>query len=531
MKLNFATISKKVSSLFKKGGATVLAAGMLLSLATPIVPKAHAVTAPGARVSFTFDDGLASALSDAAPTLAKYGFSGTDYVITQCIGMTTAPNTCHANTAATYMDWAKVAALNAAPYNWEIASHTQTHPYLASSDATDGQPNVLTPAEVASQLANAKIDFTGHGITATDFASPYGDWTPPVLAQIAKNYASHRGFADSIDQTGPALVADGVIDHGNTFPYNDYLIYDLQVQAGVSVATVEKYIDQSIANGQWLVMTFHDIKVNASTNADDYEYKTADLDAIAAYVKSKNVPVVTVGQGLVTNVGNLLPNSSFDTAISSNIADPTVWSTDDATNIKQDTLSHGNYPSAANSVALNGTTKNIELFSPQVPVSLKPYVIKNYLNVQKMTVAAGHEIAFYVDEYDANGTFLQTQYKRSEVGNAGNAAGMWVEDLNFEYTPTNATVAKARLQVVVTANSGAQAFLDNVQWFAEDGSTTGGAGAVVGKVGDLNASGHVDITDLSILLSNWGKSGAIGNLDTNPLININDLSILLSNWG
>src|SRR5207244_11490180 len=99
-----------------------------------------------------------------------------------------------------------------------------------------------------------------------------------------------------------------------------------------------------------------------------------------------------------------------------------------------------------------GTTKNIELFSPQVPVdAAKTYVMKNYVNVTSMAVAAGHEIAFYVDEYDANGTYLQSQYKKSEVGNAANATGAWVEDLNFEYKPTSANVTKARLQVVVTA--------------------------------------------------------------------------------
>jgi hypothetical protein len=299
-------------------------------------------------------------------------------------------------------------------------------------------------------------------------------------------------------------------------------------------------IDQTITNKQWLVLTFHDILPNASTNPDDYQYNTADLDAIAAYVKSKNVPVVSINDGLA-NGTNLMPNSSFDTAISSNLTDTTVWSTDDPTNIKQDTASNGSYPSPANSVALNGTIKNIELFSPQVAVdSTKTYVIKNYLNVSKMTVATGHEIAFYVDEYNAAGTFLQTQYKKSEVGNAGNANGTWVENLNYEYKPTSANVAKVRLQAVVTANSGALAYLDNVQMFAEDGTTTPttppvtgglGGGTATGKKGDLNGSGRVDITDLSILLSNWGKSGVAGNLDSNPIININDLSILLANWG
>ena len=199
--------------------SSMLTASVFMVLSTPL----HALAAttnitPTAKISFTFDDGLASASTQAAPTLAKYGFSATDYVITGCVGMSTAPNTCHANTDATYLTWAQVQALQNTSH-WEIASHTVSHPYLASKDATDGQPNVLTPAQVTTELVNSRSAFAAQGITATDFATPYGDYTPPVLAQIAKYYASMRGFAD----TGY-----------NTWPGSDYLIRDQQVQAGVS---------------------------------------------------------------------------------------------------------------------------------------------------------------------------------------------------------------------------------------------------------------------------------------------------------
>lgn len=521
--MNLTTsISQKLSHIKKQ--TINLALVLILSSTTimSIVPKASAALTPAARVSFTFDDALTSALTEAAPTLAKYGFTGTNYVATGCVG---AVGTCGAEPSASYMNWSQINQLKNS-YGWEIAAHTVSHSLLASSDP-ESQPAVLTPSQVLDELTNSKQALASNGITATNFASPYGDWTPPVLAQIAQNYASHRGFADSIDQN-----ADGVIEHGNTFPYNDYLIYDLPVQAGVTVAQVKSMIDQTKANNQWLVLTFHDIKPVASTNPDDYQYNTADLDQIAAYVKSLNMQVVNINGGLATNAGNLLANSSFDTAISNNIADTTVWSTDDPTNIKQDTGNHGNYPSPTNSVSLTGTTKNIELFSPQVPVvSTKTYVIKNYLNLTKIAVATGHEVDFYIDEYDANGTWLQAQFKKAEVGNNANPTGAWVQYLNFEYKPTSANVTKARLQVVLTANSEVQAYLDNVQWFAEDGSTTGGLGGG-SRVGDINVppDGLVNITDLSILLSHWGQSGVSGNFDNNPIININDLSILLANW-
>jgi hypothetical protein len=51
--------------------------------------------------------------------------------------------------------------------------------------------------------------------------------------------------------------------------------------------------------------------------------------------------------------------------------------------------------------------------------------------------------------------------------------------------------------------------------------------------GDINNDGKVDITDLSIVLSNYGKAGtlATGDADGNGIVNVIDLSIVLSNYG
>jgi hypothetical protein len=64
----------------------------------------------------------------------------------------------------------------------------------------------------------------------------------------------------------------------------------------------------------------------------------------------------------------------------------------------------------------------------------------------------------------------------------------------------------------------------------------GGTGTPTPKTGDLNADSQVNIFDLSILLSNYGKSKAQASnpacdLNNDSTINIFDLSILLSNYG
>ncbi len=415
--------------------SAAVAWGSLAALAGPMQAAAATTNpAPSAKVSFTFDDGYTSAITQAAPTLAKYGYTGTDYVISGCVGMTRTRNTCRADSDKTYMTWQQITQLKNT-YRWEIGAHTVTHPYLATSDASDGQPNVLTPAQVTQELTQSKADLAAHGINAVSFSTPYGDYNMPVLAEIAKNYASQRGFAD----TGY-----------NTWPNSDYLLRVQQVQGNISVATVKSYIDAAIKNKQWLILVFHDIKTKASKNADDYEYSTANLNQIAAYVKSKNVNVVNVNDGLVNSDVNLVANGSFNNGIGNG------WSTDSPSNITADSGNNGSYPDPLKSVKLVASSQNIHLFSPQVAVnSNTTYMLKNFLNVQQLSSG---EVGFYIDEYDELGNWISGQYKTAE-------RNVFVEEMNFSYKPSSANVKRASLQVIVTGNSGITAYLDNSQWF------------------------------------------------------------------
>lgn len=433
------------------------------------------------KVSFTFDDGLTSSLTQAAPTLQKYGFTGTNYVSTGCVGMTTAPNTCQANTAATYMDWSQIAQLQTT-YGWEIGSHTVGHKYLATSDPVD-QPIPLTITQAEQQLSQSKADLAAHGIDAKSFAPPYGDYNMNVLSKIAKYYGSMRGFQD----TGY-----------NTWPYSDYLVRDQHVEGNTSVATVKTYVDTAIANKQWLVLTFHNIKATgASTNPDDYEYSTASLDAIAAYVKSKNVKVVNVKDAFVASDTNMLPNSTFNSGLSGG------WTTDASSNVVADAGSNGSFPDATNSIKMTATTRNIHLFTPQMAVtSTDSYVLKTYLNVQSFQSG---EAGFYIDEYDSLGNWISGQYK-------GGERAVFAESFNISYKPSSANVKNARLQIIVSANSGITAYVDNVQWFSLTGTV--GTPPATGKISQINnlATGKTFASTVGVSTSEPG----------NPLTNIND---------
>lgn len=400
------------------------------------VSTASAQYINGAKISFTFDDGYNSTYDQAAPILAKYGYSGTVYVVTNCVGMTTAPNTCRADEDATYMTWDQILSLQNT-YGWEIGSHTVTHPYLATKSAQDGQPKKLTTTQVLTEITNSQATLVENGVNSIGFAAPYGDYNQYSLTQIAKLYAYNRGYAD----TGTNLT-----------PYNNYIIRDQEVRVGVSIDTVKGYIDDAIAKNEWLVLTFHDVLPTASGNPDDYQYSTADFEAIVAYVNSRGLAVVNVDKGLVSG-DNLLTNSSFDSGISDG------WSTDSPANVTFDTSNNGSYPSSTNSILAKASTVNSHLFAPMVAVTNKTsYIIKNFINISTITSGC---VGYYIDEYDINGNWISGQYKLS-------VSFPWSQTVGFIYTPSSENVANAQLQVIISANSGITAYLDNFQWINEN---------------------------------------------------------------
>ncbi len=432
----------KITNYFKKFIIVLIANFLFWTPLIGLSAKASAAVnnpAPAGKVSFTFDDGYTSTLTQAATTLAKYGIKGTNYISTGCIGMTTAPNSCQANTDATYMSWAQVAQLKTT-YGWEIGSHTVNHRYMATSDPEE-QPAVLTPAQVTQQLTQSKADLAAHGINATAYASPYGDYNANTLAQIAKYYESQRGFADL---------------GYNNWPNSDYLLRVQQVQGSVSVATIKGYINAAKANNQWLILVFHNIKTTASTVNDDYEYSTAKLDQIAAYAKSVAIPTPTISEAIVRGDTNLMTNSSFNSGL-------TGWTTDNASAFTADSSTNGSYPDATRSIKITANAQNAHLFSPQVPVSFgSNYLLKNYSNITKLTFG---EVGYYIDEYDANGAWVSGQYKATQ-------RAAWADQINFGYSPSNNRVTNARLQLIVPANSGVTGFFDNSQWFSTAGVVT-----------------------------------------------------------
>lgn len=416
----------------------VLVAGASMPLSAAAVVASYNVE-PTAKISFTFDDGLLSALSQAAPTLAAHGLAGTSYITTGCVGMSTWPNDCEADPDVSYMTWEQIAQLRD-QYGWEIGGHSATHPELATYQLTDEQ--------LAAEITGSKQVLIDHGFDPVSFASPYGDYSNHVLAEIAKSYASHRGFWD-VDP--------------NIWPYNNYILNNMQVQVDVPVASVLARIDQAVANKEWLVLTFHGIEPTPSSDPEDYQYTTADLNTIAAYVKAKQdaglIKAVNVRDGLVASDTNLLPNGNLANGLTDG------WSTDTPATVLAESGNHGSYPEPQNAVLMKTSTNgNSHLLTPKIDVRhTKTYMIQSFLN---LFARSSGELGYYIDEYNGAGDWISGQWK-------GAKTALTVSEQQFTYTPTSPQVAKARLQVYVTPGSGIQAYVDNFRWFVlEDVDST-----------------------------------------------------------
>ncbi|HET9721518.1 MAG TPA: dockerin type I domain-containing protein [Candidatus Saccharimonadales bacterium] len=160
----------------------------------------------------------------------------------------------------------------------------------------------------------------------------------------------------------------------------------------------------------------------------------------------------------------------------------------------------------------------------------------NYLHASTSTSTTCGSGTFDYNVWDtSSGTTCGTHAKKctptwsNPNGNTANLNGGW--DLHLAASDTclkgagNTTVYQATDIDGQTRPTGGVV----TDAGADEYTTGSGSGSIT--PGDLNSDGHVNITDLSIMLSNWGTTNSTCDLNTNGSVDIFDLSILLSHFG
>ena len=361
-------------------------------------------------VSITLDDANESHFTYAAPILAEAGLNATLYVPTGFIG------------EPYFATWPQIQAM--ARQGIEMAAHTVWHTELP-----------LPESDVPYEIQQCRADLESKGFAgALNFASPFGAYDQNSLAQIAAAYNSHRGF----HEVG-----------ANAWPYNKYYLHNSPITNQTTLAEVEGWIDDAIANDHWVILTFHEILPTVDPD-DPFTWSTEQFAALMSLLKTKNIAVKTVAQALAMNE-NIMPDSSFEQGLN--------WSHRPTNNVTLDAGTHGSYPTPTHAVKMTAhPTDNVYLFSPQVAVSsAQTYGIRAFVNNDNLTSG---ELGFYIDEYDASGNWISGQWK-------GMTTLDFVIDESYTYTPSSANVATMSVQVYLTAGSTGYAYLDNIEVFTK----------------------------------------------------------------
>jgi peptidoglycan/xylan/chitin deacetylase (PgdA/CDA1 family) len=140
------------------------------------------------QLALTFDDGMASVLTNALPVLRHHGIPATAFVITGW-----ADKQIPAGWQQFVLDWRGVSALQEA--GMTVASHSVTHPDFGKLDAAETRRQLEVSRERLRQVL---------GVESGEFAIPFGqsrNWTP--AAGLAAAEAGYQTVYAQCNTTRP----------------------------------------------------------------------------------------------------------------------------------------------------------------------------------------------------------------------------------------------------------------------------------------------------------------------------------------
>lgn len=211
-------------------------------------------------ITFVFDDGLKTTYTRAFPILNNFSFPG----------VTAAISSAASGNSSRYMNWIELQMLQNV-YNWEIASHTVTHPDLKSLDN----------ARLDYELNESKNALRSHGLDVYNFVSPYGSYNTRTEARIMKYYDSDRS-------TSSLFIP----------PDSDYPLAAKNIWNTTTLDEAKSWVDEAVTNNSWLIFVFHNIGDYMGQDAGEWtegEWTTDNLTGLAAYIESKGkLRVVTI---------------------------------------------------------------------------------------------------------------------------------------------------------------------------------------------------------------------------------------------
>ncbi len=209
--------------------------------------------ASAAIVTITMDDDYGGQYKYAYPILHERNINATAFVFTANIGKTAG------NGTITFLTIPQMKEMRDA--GWEIAAHTITHPDLTT----------LNNSQIEYELSGSKAYLVANGFDIKTFAYPYGKYNDNAT-RIAKKYFVIARTTDQGINPIPLSITSFNLEGRGVERYNE--------------AVIEGWIDEAIANNQWLILYFHNINANGYIDTSVTE-GGQNLTVIANYIKSK----------------------------------------------------------------------------------------------------------------------------------------------------------------------------------------------------------------------------------------------------
>lgn len=213
------------------------------------VPTQHRAT-----ISFAFDDGHESIYTRALRKLSSYRFPASAYVIADSVG------------DANVMDLEQLSTLRKQNH-WEIGGHAFA---LASHNLPNGLDS-LEPAALTAEMDDLRGWLDEHGFSRETFAYPKGAAGPAVRDLVERDYCAGR-----VTARGP-----------ETIPTRDnYTIRGWSINGEeTGVEDIEAAIDRAVAQGTWLILSFHDIVAGEAQLPT--EFADQDFSEVVDYVRER----------------------------------------------------------------------------------------------------------------------------------------------------------------------------------------------------------------------------------------------------
>jgi len=361
-------------------------------------------------ITFTFDDARIGIYENGAPTLASQGIKATFYGVTDYIDDHYFKN----------MTWDEVKKLQT-EYKWDIANHTKSHANLS----------LLGEDMIREEIETAHDIFLEHGITPTSFSFPFGAYNDQVIDIVSDYYSTSRRVS-------------GV---SQVFPLKQHELKPYRPKYNEPAENVIKLIDETMANGEWLILEFHEI---VKSNPQKYEYLQSELGKIAKHIRKQGYTTKTIHQALSLGKDNRVKNGSFDKIENDWLAGWTRSSSDDIRMVDQG----GAYPTKNTAIFFDGSSMKDVIRSNMIPVnSSKHYLLSLFIRIKNF-VSGGQ--AMWINEYDVNNKFISGQFMGGTYGNfIGNKA--------YQYKATSASVHHIQIAIYTNANSDLDLVIDSVR--------------------------------------------------------------------